>query len=96
VHNDSSLSLIRIKQRDRGQPRAAVDFGTVDAAALARALGADGTSVSDAPSAGAAVAEALQRPGPAVVEVAISGEEYAELERVIRTTGLRREPAWAD
>ena len=65
-------------------------------AADGRALGAQGTTASDARTAGIAVAEALGRPGPTVVEVPISGDEYGELQRVIRTTGVSREPAWAD
>src|SRR5207248_9868004 len=46
VLNDSSLSLIRIKQEDRSYRRVAVDFGPVDCAAYARSLGAIGTTAS--------------------------------------------------
>jgi acetolactate synthase-1/2/3 large subunit len=89
VINDSSLSLIRIKQEDRGYRRAAVDFGPVDAAAFARSLGASGTVAETAAEVGDAVAAALRGPGPAVVDVRLGGAEYRALQHVIRTAGAR-------
>ena len=89
VLNDSSLSLIRIKQEERGHRRAGVDFGAVDAAEFGRALGATGFTAGTAAEVRAATTEALAQSGPAVIDVRISGSEYAELHRVIRTTGAR-------
>jgi acetolactate synthase-1/2/3 large subunit len=87
VLNDSSLSLIRIKQEERGHRRSGVDFGTVDAAGIGRSLGAAGFVAGTAAQVRAAVSEALQQRKPAVLDVRISGAEYAELLHVIRVTG---------
>jgi acetolactate synthase-1/2/3 large subunit len=91
VVNDASLSLIRIKQEERRYARTAVDFGPVDAAAYARALGATGAAAGTAAEVTEAVRRALRHPGPAVVDVRTSGQEYGELQRVIRVTGSRKE-----
>jgi acetolactate synthase-1/2/3 large subunit len=87
VLNDASLSLIRIKQVGRGYRRSAVDFGAVDAAGYARSLGASGTVAETADAVRDAVATALRAPGPAVVDVRLTGAEYQALEHVIRTAG---------
>lgn len=87
VLNDSSLSLIRIKQQDRGHPRAAVDFGPVDIAALARSLGAVGMVAQGLGEVGDAMTRAQSACGPVVIEVQLSGGEYRELARVIRVSG---------
>jgi acetolactate synthase I/II/III large subunit len=87
VLNDSSLSLIRIKQEERRYRRAAVDFGPVDAAALGRALGAIGITARTAAEVRAGVDTALGQTLPAVLDVRISGSEYGELQRVLRVTG---------
>jgi acetolactate synthase-1/2/3 large subunit len=84
VLNDSSLSLIRIKQEDRRYHRAAVDFGPVDAAGYARSLGASGAVAETAAEVRDAVAAALRGAGPAVVDVRISGAEYRALQHAIR------------
>jgi acetolactate synthase I/II/III large subunit len=91
VLNDAGLSLIRIKQEERRYPRTAVDFGPVDAAAYARALGATGAVADTEAGVSEAVRSALRQSGPAVIDVRISGQEYGELQRVIRVTGTREE-----
>ncbi|MHB1567650.1 MAG: thiamine pyrophosphate-binding protein [Solirubrobacteraceae bacterium] len=87
VFNDSGLSLIRIKQESRGYARAAVDFGLVDAAGFARSLGAIGLCVETHEELGEAIADAHRRQGPVIVDVRIAGDEYGQLEQVIRSTG---------
>ena len=87
VLNDSGLSLIRTKQEERNYRRTAVDFGPVDCAAFARSLGAAGTVVSTVPELRAAVVKGLRESVPTVLDVRISGDEYGELQRVIRGTG---------
>jgi acetolactate synthase-1/2/3 large subunit len=84
VLNDASLSLIRIKQEDKRYRRLAVDFSPTNLAAIGPALGAAGTSASDADDLRAAVREAFAAPGSAVVEARLAGSEYQELQRVIR------------
>ena len=84
VLDDANLSLIRIKQEDRELPRAAVDFGPVAFADMARALGVRGTRAETAPELRAAVRDALAADGPTVVHVPVTGAEYRELVRRIR------------
>jgi thiamine pyrophosphate-dependent acetolactate synthase large subunit-like protein len=91
VLNDSSLSLIRIKQEERGYRRAGVDFGAVDAAGFGRSLGAVGYTARTAEELRSAIGAALTQSRPAVLDVRISGSEYGELQRVIRGTGARSE-----
>jgi acetolactate synthase-1/2/3 large subunit len=91
VLNDSSLSLIRIKQEERGYRRTGVDFGAVDAAGFGRSLGAVGFTARTAEELRTATGAALAQSRPAVVDVRISGSEYGELQRVIRGTAARSE-----
>jgi acetolactate synthase-1/2/3 large subunit len=91
VLNDSGLSLIRIKQQERRYRRAAVDFGPVDAAGFGRSLGAAAFTPRSADEVRECVGEALARGTPSVLDVRITGSEYAELQRVIRLAGAPRE-----
>jgi acetolactate synthase-1/2/3 large subunit len=90
VINDSGLGLIRIKQQERGYRRAAVDFETIDAAGVARSLGAAGFVATTRDDVRVNLAGALAQPRPAVLDVRVSGSEYGELQRVLRSTGAGR------
>jgi thiamine pyrophosphate-dependent acetolactate synthase large subunit-like protein len=85
--NDSSLSLIRIKQEDKRYRRAAVDFNRVGLAAVGQALGAAGATVDDAEGLRDAVTSALGADGPSVIEVLLAGSEYRALQHAIRGGG---------
>jgi acetolactate synthase-1/2/3 large subunit len=85
--NDSSLSLIRIKQEDKRYRRAAVDYAHVGLADVGRALGAAGTTVDDAAGLRAAVSAALDADCPSVIEVLLPGSEYRALQHAIRGGG---------
>lgn len=61
VFVDASLTLIEMKQRARQLPNLAVDFGQFDFAAIARAMGGAGETVSDAETLRAALERALKR-----------------------------------
>ena len=65
VFDDASLSLIRIKHEAKGHDRPPLDFGPVDFAALAGALGAPAATVDDdggcAPRSATRSASAAQR-----------------------------------
>jgi acetolactate synthase I/II/III large subunit len=91
VLNDSGLSLIRIKQRERRYCRAAVDFGPVDAAGFGRSMGAAGFTARSADEVRECVDDALAQGKPSVLDVRITGSEYGELQRVIRLAGAPRE-----
>ena len=84
VLNDSSLSLIRVKQADRGLDRAAVDFGAVDFARLAESLGARGMRAETPAAVRAAVRDAFAAGGVVLVEAPLSGADYQEITRRIR------------
>ncbi len=76
VYNDSSLSLIKIAQEYRGHPNYGVDFGKVDFARAAEALGAWGACIETMDQLDSAVAEAARIPRPAVLDVTIDPTEY--------------------
>jgi acetolactate synthase I/II/III large subunit len=69
VFNDSALSLIKIKQRPAGQGGAgAVSYRPVSYAVAAVAMGAAGVAVSTEPELAGALAAALRRAGPTVID----------------------------
>ena len=69
VFNDSALSLIKIKQKPAGHGGAgAVSYRPVDYAAAAAAMGAAGVTVSTEPELTGALATALRRAGPTVID----------------------------
>ena len=73
VFDDATLSLIAIKQVEGQGGDAAVRYGAVDFAAVARGLGLPATTVADAASLDAA----LRRPGPSLTAVQIDPSAYA-------------------
>jgi len=77
VFNDTTLSLIKIKQRaDRQGGDWAVSYGPSDFAGAALAMGAAGERVVDVSGLAAAVREALGREGPTVIDVPIDPTDY--------------------
>lgn len=76
VYNDRQLSLIQVIQQNKGLPRSAVEYGPVDFAAAARALGAAGFHVESSRDLDAAVREAMRSDRLAVVDVQVDPEEY--------------------
>jgi acetolactate synthase I/II/III large subunit len=84
VLNDASLSLIRVKQDDIGLTRSNVDFVRSDFASVARGLGAHGARAATEDELRSALAAALAKSGPALVDVEIAGTEYAQIHGRIR------------
>ena len=76
VYNDSSLSLIRASQANRGYPNYGVEYGPVDFAAAAMALGAWARRVESMDDLGAAVEQGLSAGRVAVIEVLVDPAEY--------------------
>lgn len=76
VFNDQQLSLIQVIQQNKGLPRRGVEYGPVDFAAAAQALGAVGFRVESAGDLDAAVKQALQADRLAVVDVRVDPTEY--------------------
>jgi acetolactate synthase I/II/III large subunit len=91
VFNDAALSLIEIKQKPAGQGGAeAVRYRPVSFAGAATALGAAGATVSTEPGLAAALAEALRRPGPTVIDAAVDPACYPAVMDLTRGQAGRR------
>jgi acetolactate synthase-1/2/3 large subunit len=77
VFNDATLSLIKIKQRPAGQGGAeAVDYGPVSFARAAEAMGAAGVTAGAQDELAAALAAALDRDGPTVIDTLVDPAGY--------------------
>jgi acetolactate synthase I/II/III large subunit len=85
VFNDSSLSLIAAKQQPSGQGGPpAVSYQPTDFARIAQACGLDAVRVHDGDTYRAAVASALLRRSPALIDVAVDPSAYPRLLDVVR------------
>lgn len=76
VFVDSSLALIEKKQRERQMANRGVDFTRQDFAAIGRAFGGNGVSVSSRPELRAALADALVSDRFTVIAAEISRSAY--------------------
>jgi acetolactate synthase-1/2/3 large subunit len=76
VFVDASLALIELKQRQRQMKNAGVDFGRHDFAALGRAFGGRGETVTSRAELEAALREALKAEGFTVIAAMIGGASY--------------------
>ena len=84
VFNDSSLSLIDIKQQSRALPSTGVRWRHHDFAATMHALGGFGASVATEAQFVAALDEALTKEGPSLIDVLIDPTGYAEQLKAMR------------
>ncbi|MGH9143519.1 MAG: thiamine pyrophosphate-binding protein [Vicinamibacterales bacterium] len=84
VFADASLSLIDIKQRQRGLQPAGVGLGTINWCALAASMGAAAHGAGTAANLKAALATALAARGPTVIEARIDPSTYSETLHTIR------------
>jgi acetolactate synthase I/II/III large subunit len=76
VFNDRQLSLIQVIQQNKGLPKAAVEYGQVDFAAAARALGAEGFRAASLSELDVALGQAMKADRLAVVDVQVDPTEY--------------------
>jgi acetolactate synthase-1/2/3 large subunit len=76
VFNDSSLTLIGVKQRRRQLASAGVDFCDADFAQMARGFGWEAWRVTDSADLAKAFADAIASNKPALIDVVINPEEY--------------------
>ena len=91
VFNDAALSLIKIKQRPPGHGgEEAVRYRPVSFAAAAAALGAAGAAVTTERELAAALADALARPGPTVIDAAVDPACYPAVMDLSRGQAGRR------
>jgi acetolactate synthase-1/2/3 large subunit len=84
VFNDSSLSLIRIKQEMHGPAQQPLRFGLSRFDLLAQAFGVRGVVATTETELRQALAEAVVQAGSTVIDVRTSGREYGDTIRVIR------------
>jgi acetolactate synthase-1/2/3 large subunit len=91
VFNDAALSLITIKQRPAGQGgEEAVRYGPVSFAATAAAMGAASAAVTSERELAAALADALARPGPTVIDASVDPACYPAVMDLSRGQAGRR------
>jgi acetolactate synthase I/II/III large subunit len=91
VFNDAALSLIQIKQRPTGQGgEEAVRYRRTDFAAAAIAMGAAGAAVGTERDLAAALACALRRPGPTVIDASVDPACYPAVMDLSRGPAGRR------
>jgi acetolactate synthase-1/2/3 large subunit len=91
VFNDAALSLIKIKQRPAGQGgEGAVRYGPVSFAAAAAAMGAAGAAVTTERELATALADALARPGPTVIDASVDPACYPAVMDLSRGQAGRR------
>jgi acetolactate synthase I/II/III large subunit len=91
VFNDAALSLIQIKQKPAGQGgEEAVRYRPIDFAAAAVAMGAAGAAVGTERDLAAALADALRRPGPTVIDASVDPACYPAVMDLSRGLDGRR------
>jgi acetolactate synthase-1/2/3 large subunit len=91
VFNDAALSLIKIKQKPAGHGGdEAVRYRPVSFAAAAAAMGAAGAAVTSERELAAALADALARPGPTVIDAAVDPAGYPAIMDLSRGQAGRR------
>ncbi len=91
VFNDAALSLIKIKQRPAGQGGGeAVEYGSVSYARAAESMGAAAAAVSTEAELTAALAEALRRDGPTVIDARVDPAGYPAIMDLSRGGAGRR------
>ena len=91
VFNDAALSLIKLKQKPAGQGGdEAVSYRPVSFAAAATAMGAAGAAVTTERDLATAVAAALRRPGPTVIDASVDPAGYLAVMDLSRGQAGRR------
>jgi acetolactate synthase-1/2/3 large subunit len=84
VFNDASLSLIDIKQQQRGHESSGVALGPVGWRALAESLGMRAHLAETEPEMERALAQAIAHRGPTLIEARIDPGTYGDTLRIIR------------
>ncbi|MER5639751.1 pyruvate dehydrogenase [Kitasatospora sp. NPDC002227] len=88
VFNNGALGMIKLEMLVSGYPETETDNGDVDYAAIARAAGMPAKRVTDPAQLRAALTEALERPGPALVDV-VTDPNALSIPPVITAAQLR-------
>jgi acetolactate synthase-1/2/3 large subunit len=84
VFNDAVLSLIAVKQEQKGYEGVSMRYAGPDPAALARAFGMPARTVTDEPGFAAALAASQTSPGPTLIDARIDLSGYREMLEIVR------------
>lgn len=84
VFNDAALSLIALKQRNRGMADAGVRWPHADFASVARGFGLQAFTVRSEAEYVAALHTVLAQPGPALIDVHVDPEGYRAQAKALR------------
>ena len=84
VFDDSTLSLIRIKQAQRGYRPDGVDFGAIDWPALGASLGVYTVKADNAQSLEKCLRDTMNVEGPVMIAARIDPEPYGGIMRALR------------
>ena len=84
VFDDRDLTLIRMKQVQRGYRTDGVSMGDVDWCAVAGGLGVFAREAADEASLTAALGETAHHPGPVLIAAKINPATYVEIMRALR------------
>jgi acetolactate synthase-1/2/3 large subunit len=84
VFDDADLTLIRLKQEQRGYDTAATGMGSTDWQTVACGFGVLGRRADDEAGLRAALRETAGHPGPVLIAARISTRTYSELMRALR------------
>jgi len=84
VLDDRALSLIRIKQLQRGHAPEGTALGAVDWCAVGTGLGLVARQVDTTAALRATLAETAHHPGPVLIAATVSPSTYPETLRALR------------
>ncbi len=84
VFDDAALSLIEVKQEQRGYAGASMRYAGPDLAALARSFGVAARTVSDEAGFTAALVAAQGAPGPTLIDARIDPSGYRAMLEIVR------------
>jgi acetolactate synthase-1/2/3 large subunit len=84
VFNDAALSLIAIKQEQKGYEGISMRYAGPDPAELARAFGMPARTVTDEAGFAAALAASLATAGPTLIDARIDPAGYREMLEIVR------------
>jgi len=84
VFNDEALSLIEVKQEQKGLEGVSMRYAGPDLRALARAFGLRAFAATDEPSLNQALIAAQTAPGPALIDARIDPSGYRRMLEIVR------------
>jgi acetolactate synthase-1/2/3 large subunit len=84
VFNDEALSLIEVKQEQKGFEGVSMRYAGPDLRALARAFGLRAFTATDEPTLRSALIAAQTAPGPALIDARIDASGYRRVLEIVR------------